>query len=232
MLGSAERRGLIPTNPVRKLERDERPKVARREFPSLDRESIGLLIAKTPDKYRALVAVSVLTGIRQSEALGLLWQDVDVKAGVLRVRRQLDRQGQLVEPKTPAAKRDVPIPSSLGRMLAEQKERAFGRGLAKPTDFVFASATGTPLGHRNIVRRGLEKAIVAAKLPKLTWHDLRHVAASVLVAEGASVAHVSRLLGHASPAITLSIYAHEFARAEHADRTRERMERAFGDLLP
>jgi hypothetical protein len=39
------------------------------------------------------------------------------------------------------------------------------------------------------------------------------------------------VLGHANPSITLSIYAHEFARAEHADRTRERMERAFGDLL-
>jgi len=49
--------------------------------------------------------------------------------------------------------------------------------------------------------------------------------------EGASVAYVSRVLGHANPAITLSIYAHEFARAEHADRPRERMEQAFGDLL-
>jgi hypothetical protein len=39
------------------------------------------------------------------------------------------------------------------------------------------------------------------------------------------------MLGHASPAITLSIYAHEFARAEHADRTRERMKQAFGELL-
>lgn len=82
-----------------------------------------------------------------------------------------------------------------------------------------------------MVRRGLEKAIVAAGVPHLSWHDLRHLAASVLIAEGASVAYVSRVLGHASPAITLSIYAHESARAEHADRTRERMEAAFGGLL-
>jgi integrase len=96
---------------------------------------------------------------------------------------------------------------------------------------VFATKTGTPLGHRNIVRRGLEKAIEATKLPEMSWHDLRHVAASMLIAEGASVGYVSRILGHANPAIALSIYAHEFASVEHAERTRDRMEAVFGQLL-
>jgi integrase len=231
VLGSAERSGIITSNPVRRLERGERPKVKRPEFPSLDRESIGRLVAATPEKYRVLVAVSVLTGLRQGEALGLQWQDVDVKDGVLRVRHQLERTGQLGEPKTQAAKREVPFPPSLGRMLSAHREEAFARGLARPTDFVFASETGGPLHHRNIVRRGLEKAVETADLPELSWHALRHVAASVLIAEGASVAYVSRVLGHASPAITLDSYAHEFARAEHADRTRERMERAFGTIF-
>jgi site-specific recombinase XerD len=116
-------------------------------------------------------------------------------------------------------------------MLASHKQQAFAKGYAKPDDFVFASETGATLDHRNITRRGLEKAIENGKLPKIRWHDLRHLAASALIAEGASVAYLSRLLGHASPAITLSIYAHEFARAEHADRTRERMESAFGELI-
>ena len=93
------------------------------------------------------------------------------------------------------------------------------------------SETGGPLHHRNIVRRGLDKAIAAAEVPKLTWHDLRHLAASALISQGASVAYLSRVLGHASPAITLNTYAHEFARAEHADRAREQMEAAFGGLL-
>ncbi|PWU24196.1 MAG: hypothetical protein C5B48_07180 [Candidatus Rokuibacteriota bacterium] len=69
------------------------------------------------------------------------------------------------------------------------------------------------------------------KSPKLTWHDLRHIAASALIAQGTSVAYLARILGHASPAITLHIYAHEFARAEHAERTRERMEQVFGEFL-
>jgi integrase len=96
---------------------------------------------------------------------------------------------------------------------------------------VFASEVGTPLAVRNIIRRGLEPALAAAELPKLTWHDLRHLAASLLIAEGASVGYVSRILGHATPAITLSLYAHEFAKAEHDDHTREQMEAAFGNLL-
>lgn len=71
VLGSAERRGLIAANPVKRLERGERPRVERHEFPSLDYAAVGRLVAATPDRYRVLVAVSVLLGLRQSEALGL-----------------------------------------------------------------------------------------------------------------------------------------------------------------
>jgi integrase len=99
LLGRATQLGIISANPVCRLE-EERPKSVKREFPSFDREAIGRLIASTPRRYRTLVAVSVLTGLRQGEALGLRWQDVDVKAGNLPVRYQLDRSGLLVEPKT------------------------------------------------------------------------------------------------------------------------------------
>lgn len=231
LLGRAVRLGVINSNPVRQLEKEERPKVERHPFPALDRAAIGRLIGHTPKRYRALIAVSVLTGLRQGEALGLRWQDVDTKAGLVRVCYQADRHGNLVEPKTAAARRDIPIPASLTRMLAAHKRQAFAKGHAKPTDFVFASETGRPLNHRNITRRGLEKAIENGELPRLRWHDLRHVAASALISEGASVPYVARCLGHSNPAVTLAIYAHEFARAEHADRTRDRMEEAFGGLI-
>jgi len=145
--------------------------------------------------------------------------------------RQLDRAGNLVEPKTDAARRVVPIPPSLGRMLRANKAEAFERGHAGPDAYVFASELGTPLGHRNIGRRGLDKATTTAKLPRLRWHDLRHLTASVLIGEGAPPSYVAAVLGHASPAITLSTYAHLFAEAEHAERTRDRMEAAFGEVL-
>jgi integrase len=227
VLGTAARRGLIAANPCAQLERNERPKITRAEFPSLDREAVGKLIAATPERYRALVAVSVLLGPRQGEALGLRWQDVDTAAGVLRIRRQF-AHGELVEPKTNAARREVPMPPSLARMLAEHR-------LASPysseTDYVFASSVGTPLEVRNIARRGLDVATRRAGLPRLRWHDLRHVAASAMIEQGASPSYVARVLGHSSPAITLSTYAHVFARLEHEERFRELQEQAFANVL-
>jgi integrase len=228
VLGTASRRGLIAANPCSALERNERPKVTRAEFPSLDRESVGRLIASTPQRYRPLVSVSVLTGIRQGEALGLQWADVDTREGVLRVRRQLSRSGELVEPKTNAARREVPMPPSLARMLAEHR---LASPYSRETDYVFASSVGTPLAVRNIARRGLEAATRRAGLPRLRWHDLRHIAASALIEQGASPSYVARVLGHSSPAITLSTYAHVFAKVEHEERFRELQEQAFGDVL-
>jgi integrase len=172
--------------------------------------------------------VSALTGIRQSEGLGLRWQDIDVHKGVIRVRRQLDRQGNLVEPKTHAAKRDVPIPASLARMLAEQR---LASHYSTEPDFVFASETGGRMHHRNIVRRGLDNATAAAGLPRLRWHDLRHLAASALIEQSeGDVDHVSRMLGHANASITQAVYAHEFEKVRDG-LMRERMEAAFGEVL-
>jgi integrase len=226
---AAVRAGLVSANPCSALERSERPRVRRRELPALDSETVRRLIAATPRRYRTLVALSVLTGLRQSEALGLRWQDIDTRAGIVQVRFQLGRDMRLVEPKTPAAKREVPIPPSLARMLAEHR---LSSKHSRSSDFVFATATGTPLGHRNVVRRGLAKAIETGVMPVgFRWHDLRHVAASLLIEQGASVAYIAKVLGHASPSTTLSIYAHAFAAAEHADRTRDALEAAFGGLL-
>jgi integrase len=66
---------------------------------------------------------------------------------------------------------------------------------------------------------------------KASFHDLRHTFASLLIAQGADVVHVSRQLGHADPAITLRVYADEFAAAEHADRTRALLDVAVGNAL-
>lgn len=67
--------------------------------------------------------------------------------------------------------------------------------------------------------------------PKLRTHDLRHTFASMLISAGADVVTVSRQLGHASPDITLRIYAHLFDASRHADRTRGLLEEEFGGLL-
>jgi integrase len=236
MLNTAVRRGQIPANPMLRLERGERPKIERREMRILGTDEIKALLDEATQTYRTLLATAIFTGARQGELLGLVWADIDLEAGVVRVRKQLDRDGQRVSPKTPNAVRDIELMPALAAVLRAHKEVAFGAGRAKPEDFVFASTAGTPMHYRNVARRGLDQAMEAAKLtgegrPRLRFHDLRHTFASILISQGCDVVFVSRQLGHASTPVTLSVYAHLFDRAKHAQRMRDGLEDAFGRIV-
>jgi integrase len=89
--------------------------------------------------------------------------------------------------------------------------------------YVFATGNGTPLGHRNVESRALQRAAAAAGLKAVRFHDLRHTFASHLIIDlGLDIAQVSRILGHASVTSTLNIYTHLFD-ARHATEIRTRM---------
>lgn len=234
ILGNATRRGTIGSNPVKRLERGERPGVGRRDIRVLDREEIGRLLDNTPDGYRALIATAVFSGLRIGELLGLTWGDVDFDGGTIRVRKQMDgRTGERVEPKTPHAVRDVMLIPALGRTLREHR---LASPYSKAGDLVFCSGLGTGLDQRNVTVRGLTASVTKAELEqagrvKITFHQLRHCFASLLIAQGLNVVFVSRQLGHASPSITLTVYAHLFDQAEHATKASAQLEAAFGPLL-
>jgi integrase len=217
---------------VKQLDKGERPPVADPDRRVLEREEIAKLIALTLARYRPLVATVAFTGLRISEALGLVWEDVDFEAGVIRVRKQLGRDADRVDPKTPQAKRDVLLLPGLGRVLRELK---LASSYSEPGDFVFASRTGSPLTARNASRRGLTKGVEAAGLNadgrKVGWHLLRHGFGSILLAQGENVVFVSKQLGHKDPKITLGIYAHEFDRNEQLERARARLDADHGTAL-
>lgn len=236
----ARRHGWIACDPVELLERDERPRPRRRRQRVLGRGEIKRLLAAVSGQNRLMIATVLYTGLRISELLGLIWDDVDFPAGAIHVRAQLSRAhwgapARRVPPKTPASVRDVPLIPQLARLLAAHKSASrFTRG----SDWVFATARGTPHGHRNVARRGLGRAATIAGLnddgwPPLRYHDLRHAFASHLIIDlGLDVAHVSRILGHARITITLDIYTHLFEEARHAHDIRTRMaSSAFAELL-
>jgi integrase len=100
--------------------------------------------------------------------------------------------------------RDVPIPRSLIDALVGQ---AAGK---KPEDVLFSSPNGEPIRLANWRQRVWDPAVAAAGLTGLTPHDLRHTAASLTIASGASVKHVQRMLGHKDAAMTLNVYASLF----------------------
>jgi integrase len=86
---------------------------------------------------------------------------------------------------------------------------------------IFASRAGTPLQHRNVTRRGFEAARDEAGLPKhLTFHDLRHAAASRLIASGLDQVTTATVLGHEDSSLTLRVYAHLFDRQERDEKIR------------
>ena len=233
ILSHATRRGLIDDNPLRKLERRERPRVIRREMRILAPSEIDALLAAAGKPYRTLLATAVFTGLRQGEILGLTWADIDFDAGVIHVRRQLDRSGSYTEPKTPQALRDVVLMPALVDLLREHRSSSSSNGSSDP---VFATRTGRPMYFRNVTRRGFAAAVDKAGLdrpgePRPRFHDLRHTFASLLIAQGLNVVFVSRQLGHASVGFTLQTYAGLFDRTEHGRRAKELLEGSFGEML-
>src|SRR5262249_28286908 len=141
-----------------------------------------------------------------------------------------------VAPKTPQAVREVALFPALVRVLRAHRETMLSHGFTKPSDFVFASEVGTPLYWRNASARGLGKAVERAALheegkPSLRFHDLRHTYASLLTGQGEDVTYVAAQMGHASPQITLAVYARLFDRQRRAEQAKARMEAAHGKLL-
>ena len=189
---------------------------------------------RTTATWRPLFALLVFTGARISEALALTWADVDLDAGIVRIRYQLDGARELVALKTPQAVRDVVLMPALGKLLREQR-LASPPELSGPDAFVFRTAAGRPQRPNNALR-AIQRAAERAGLegngrPKLRLHDCRHTFVSLLLASGRDVVFVSRQVGHSSPAITLNVYSHLFDAARHAGETRAALEASFGGLL-
>lgn len=126
ILRYARRRGWIVIDPVELLEPEERPRHRRRRQRVLGRVEIECLFAACPPSGRLLIATALYSGLRISELLGLIWDDVDFAAGLIRVRAQLSRAhrgepARRVAPKTPASVREVPLVEQLGHLLAAHK---------------------------------------------------------------------------------------------------------------
>jgi integrase len=214
------RRKLAATNPVRQLEKHERPATRKRRGRTLQpREIAALIDSATTDRYRVLIAVAIFTGLRLQELLALRCQDVDFDAGEVRVRHQLTRKrAELVELKSDAGVREVTLWPQLAQVLRHHKAAS---AHSLPGDYVFATLAGGPLGWRNVERRAMDGAYTTAfeakripvGRPKPVMHDARHTFGSMLIREGADVYSVSRQMGHANVSTTLNVYTGEYDRA-------------------
>jgi integrase len=216
---------LITANPCQGI---KAPKVERREIQPLDKPDAERLFKTCKDsKHRleSIFVVATMTGLRRGELFALKWSDINLAEGVLSVRRTLEEtKAGLREkpPKTKAGRRAVPFGSIVQealqrRKVTAEKEAAKGHG----SDFVFPDRVGGWLRGSNFSRGVWATIRQDAKLPtSLTFHDLRHTHASLLIKQNVHIKTIQERLGHANIQVTLDTYSHLLPgmQAEAADQ--------------
>ena len=172
-------------------------------------EAKQLLEKSKGTPYYALFCLAITLGARQGELFALRWRDVNLDEGYLSINATLtaDADGNLVPtpPKTKTSVRRVPLSCEAARALRELKERDQPK---EPDSYVFHAAEGGPIIKTNFIRRVFHPLLVAAELPMITFHSLRHVCVSLLLASGQNEKVIAGLVGHASTRLTMDVYAH------------------------
>lgn len=155
-------------------------------------------------RWEGLISLGACCGLRRGEALALRYEDVELAAGTISVRRTLWK-AQVYPPKTPQSRRTLKLPETVLEWLVRHCEQ-HGH---PDTGYLFQTANGTPIAAENFHRYGWKKALRKAGLDEsVHYHHLRHGAGSLMLNQGVPIPVVSRYLGHANPAITMRVYAH------------------------
>lgn len=204
----------VDRNPVRDLDRDDRPSSTRVTEPRyLSPDELERIFAGMTDTFRPVAVTCALAGLRISEALGLRWRDVDFKAEEINVREQLGTHGELVPVKTTASAAPAPLLPRLARELrahhARQRELGFAR--VRADALVFPTRTGRPQSRRNALRAihqaGDDVGLNSGGREKVGLHDLRHSFVANALAAGLTLPETATLARHADARITAIVYA-------------------------
>jgi integrase len=202
LFATAVEEGLLRVNPAAGL----RLAVGTRTDPAqrrraLDEGQLARLIEETPERWRLLVRFLAQTGLRVGELIALIWEDVDLGARRVSVRRRIYK-GRSDIPKSIYGLRQVPISTRLAQDLWRH------RAGAADEDPVFAGPQGGPLRAEYVLRAIVKPAAERAGVPWAGVHTLRHTCASILFRSGWNAKQVQVVLGHHSPAFTLATYVH------------------------
>lgn len=187
-----------------------------------DAEAIRLFDAarNANSRFRYLYIVAVRTGLRQGELLGLKWDDLnlDVDPAALTLRRSLAARkggGFVFTPtKRKRQRRKLALHWEAADAFRDQRElqteeRQAAEGRWKEHGLVFPSVIGTPMSARNLYRRDFKPLLKRAELPDISFHDLRHSFATIMLFEWEVDARiVQEMMGHASIKLTMDTYSH------------------------
>ncbi|MFS1511846.1 tyrosine-type recombinase/integrase [Chengkuizengella sp. SCS-71B] len=195
----------------------DRPKVDKKEIHVWDQNEAHkfLSTAKKRSRYYITFLLALTTGMRQGEILGLRWKDVDLKDRFISIRQTLthDGKGFNSHTKTNAGNRLISIDKQTAIELDHHRKTTLNEEKLKAgpvyTDLglVMPSNIGTPVNPRNLLR-SMESLIKTIDITKISFHDLRHTHATLLLKQGVHPKIVSERLGHANIRITLDTYSH------------------------
>ena len=210
---------LIVANPA---ERVQPPKARKPKRRSYDDEQTKILLENLEQlsiedtKYKVAIILTVFTGVRLGELMGLEWQDVDFKNGIISINRSsqyLADMGVFTKvPKTESSIREIAIPEFIISLLEEYKlwyeeQKSIYGELWTNSDRLFVQADGKPM-HPSTISKWFVKYVGQIGLPVINFHGLRHTNASLLVAQNVDIAVISARLGHAQISTTLDFYVH------------------------
>ena len=201
-LRAAYKRGLMARDISEQV---DAPRAVKRKPVMLSRPDWQTLVNASRKSSRELIVeVTLKTGMRINEALSITWEQIDSDGGYITVG----------ESKTEAGTgRSIPIDQTLMERLTSLRAKQYERQMQdrewNDRGFVFCTNAGKRGDKDNLQRWVLTPLLKEARLRHLTWHHLRYNAGSYLLSEHVPITVVSKILGHANPAVTMGIYAHE-----------------------
>ena len=202
---------LVPWNICKEV---SPPRVTVPEVKPLTKEQAKTFLAASEgDRFHALYVLSLTSGLRLGEAAGLFWNDLDLDARIVRVRRALitGRGGQTFDsPKTPQSRRVISLTAKVTDALKLHRARQMTIGLPIEDDaLVFTNTVGGSINPSHLVVRSFKPLLKRAGLPDTNFHAAtRHACCCLLLMQGVNPKTVGLQLGHSSVAFTLQKYAH------------------------
>ncbi len=164
-------------------------------------EEANRIIATVRKDYQPYLTVRFLTGLRTGEANGLQWDDIDFAAGTIHITRTVSREGD-GDTKTEGSKRHIPMVPQVRAALEEQSKRAM-----KDCPWVFHTVNGHPVDAVNFTNRVWYPLLRHLGMKQRPPYQMRHTAATLMLASGENPEWVARMLGHTTTEMLFRVYS-------------------------
>ena len=221
MLNQAVKWKFIQSNANDEATKPKNEKKARNFYDLEEATKLLNCLKEESIKYQALITLAFDSGARRSEICALRWSDIDFEKNTLLIDNSLKVINGKVdekEAKTSASKRVIYISEASINVLKEYKvwQDIYIETMGSKwhgTDRIFTSKTGEHM-HPDTCGKIIKKVLEKHGLSKLTFHELRHTCATVLLESGINIKAVSERMGHANSRVTMEIYAHVFEQTK------------------